>query len=234
MALTFESSDDMMKVMEKLIDRKSLSEVVADRLGEQIRSGEYRLDQKLPIESELMKQFGVGRSSIREAIRTLENSGIVRVQQGIGTFVASKNAMSEPLAKRLQTAGTADINEVRDLLEMKIVEKAALNRTAKDIDKIRGFLEKRNKAADQNNLEDWLDLDMNFHMAIADASKNIILTELYKSFVEQQLKKSIAETYSKATPMHRFTALHKQLLDCIIEQNPKKAVKTILAMHQKE
>ena len=109
----------MMNVMEKLIDRKSLSEVVAQRLGEQIKSGEYRLDQKLPIESELMKQFGVGRSSIREAIRTLENSGIVRVQQGIGTFVASQNAMSEPLAKRLQTAGAADMQEVRDLLEIK-------------------------------------------------------------------------------------------------------------------
>jgi DNA-binding FadR family transcriptional regulator len=220
--------------MEKLIDRKSLSEVVADRLGEQIKSGAYRLDQKLPIESELMKQFGVGRSSIREAIRTLENSGIVRVQQGIGTFVASQNAMSEPLAKRLQTAGSAELREVRDLLEIKIVEKAAMNRTDADIKSISAFLEKRNKAADHNNLQDWLDADINFHMAIADASKNVILTELYKSFVEQQLKKSIAETYAKETPMHRFTAIHKQLLDCIIEQNPKKAIKAILAMHDKE
>jgi len=220
--------------MEKLIDRKSLSEVVADRLGEQIKSGEYRLDQKLPIESELMKQFGVGRSSIREAIRTLENSGIVRVQQGIGTFVASQNAMSEPLAKRLQTAGSAELREVRELLEIKIVEKAAMNRTDADIKSISAFLEKRNKAADHNNLQDWLDADINFHMAIADASKNVILTELYKSFVEQQLKKSIAETYAKETPMHRFTAIHKQLLDCIIEQNPKKAIKAILAMHDKE
>jgi len=83
-------------------------------------------------------------------------------------------------------------------------------------------------------LQDWLDADINFHMAIADASKNVILTELYKSFVEQQLKKSIAETYAKETPMHRFTAIHKQLLDCIIEQNPKKAIKAILAMHDKE
>ena len=220
--------------MEKLIDRKSLSEVVAERLGEQIKSGEYRLDQKLPIESELMKQFGVGRSSIREAIRTLENSGIVRVQQGIGTFVASQNAMSEPLAKRLQTAGSAELQEVRYLLEIKIVEKAAMNRTDADIKSMTAFLEKRNKAADQNNLQDWLDADINFHMAIADASKNVILTELYKSFVEQQLKKSIAETYAKETPMHRFTAIHKQLLDCIIEQNPKKAIKAILAMHDKE
>lgn len=220
--------------MEKLIDRKSLSEVVADRLAEQIKSGEYRLDQKLPIESELMKQFGVGRSSIREAIRTLENSGVVRVQQGIGTFVASQNAMSETLAKRLQTAGTADLQEVRDLLEVKIVEKAAINRTAEDIERMTTFLDKRNKAADQNNLQDWLDADINFHMAIADASKNKILTEIYNSFVEQQLKKSIAETYAKETPMHRFTAIHKQLLDCIIAQDPKKAIKAILAMHDKE
>ncbi|WP_442587539.1 FadR/GntR family transcriptional regulator [Pedobacter sp. AW31-3R] len=220
--------------MENLIDRKNLSEVVAQRLSEMIRSGEYKLEQKLPIESDLMKQFGVGRSSIREAVRTLENSGMLRVQQGIGTFVASQNAMTEPLAKRLQTAGLADMQEVRELLEMKIVEKAAINRTAEDLVLMKSLLELRNKAADHNNLQDWLEADINFHMAIADASKNIILTELYKTFIEQQLKKSIADTYSQQIPLHRFTALHKKLLDCIVDQDPRKAVKVVVEMHHQE
>jgi len=136
MTYTFESSDDKIN-MSELIVRKSLSEVVAERLQEQIISGAYKLEQQLPTEPELMKEFGVGRSSIREAIRKLENIGTVRVQQGVGTFVASKNTVTVPLSKRLQGARDIDVEEVRMLLELKIVEKAALNRTKKDITNIK-------------------------------------------------------------------------------------------------
>jgi len=220
--------------MNKLIVRKSLSEVVAERLQEQIQAGTYQLDQQLPTEPEMMKEFGVGRSSIREAIRTLENAGIVRVQQGLGTFVASKNAMAEPLSKRLQSASEEDIAEVRELLEIKIVEKAALNRTKKDITAIKACLEKRNKAADKNELVAWLEADINFHLSIAEACKNPILTELYKTFAEQQLKKSIAANYAQKTSLHRLTALHEQLVKCIVAQEPEKAIEVIVTMRKKE
>ncbi|WP_158799290.1 FadR/GntR family transcriptional regulator [Pedobacter sp. L105] len=219
--------------MSELIVRKSLSEVVAERLQEQIVSGAYKLEQQLPTEPELMKEFGVGRSSIREAIRKLENIGTVRVQQGVGTFVASKNTVAEPLSKRLHTARDKDVEEVRELLELKIVEKAALNRTKKDIANIQSCLEKRNKAADQNNLALWLEEDINFHISIAEACKNPILVELYKTFAEQQLKKSIGDQYAAPISMHRLTLLHKELLESIIEQDTEKAVKISLTMHKK-
>jgi len=220
--------------MSNIIIRKSLSEVVAESLHEQIISGKYQLDQQLPTEPELMGEFGVGRSSIREAIRKLENTGVVRVQQGVGTFVASKNALSEPLSRRLQTAQEGDIEEVRELLELKIVEKAALNRTKKDIINIKAVLERRNKAADQNKLMVWLEEDINFHISIAEACKNPILTELYKTFGEQQLKRSIAKTYTKSFSMHRLTKWHEILVEAIVEQDVTKAVNAILAMHGEE
>lgn len=220
--------------MSNIIIRKSLSEVVAETLHEQIISGKYQLDQQLPTEPVLMEEFGVGRSSIREAIRKLENTGVVRVQQGLGTFVASKNALSEPLSRRLQSAQESDIEEVRELLELKIVEKAALNRTKKDIQNIKASLERRNKAADQEKLVVWLEEDINFHISIAEASKNPILTELYKTFSEQQLKRSIAKTYSKNFSMHRLTEWHESLVEAIVQQDVKKAVSAILAMHGKE
>eukprot|EP01034_Spumella_vulgaris_P047001 gene47001-58643_t len=93
------------------IIRKSLSEEVAERLQNQIQSGSYKLGEKLPSEPELMKEFGVGRSSIREAIRTLENYGILNVQHGVGSFVASQKGISEPLSKRLQGAKESDMQE---------------------------------------------------------------------------------------------------------------------------
>ncbi|WP_435524895.1 FadR/GntR family transcriptional regulator [Chryseobacterium indoltheticum] len=74
------------------IQRKTLAQEVAERLIEGISNDEYAIGEKLPIEPELMKIYGVGRSSIREAIKILSIQGILNVQQGVGTFVISKNA----------------------------------------------------------------------------------------------------------------------------------------------
>lgn len=220
--------------MKKQIIRKSLAEEVSVRIQDQVIAGEYNIDDQLPTEPVLMKEFGVGRSSIREAVRILENKGIVRVHQGVGTFVASKTAVGEPLSKQLQTAHVNDISEVRELLEIKIAEKAAVNRTNANIEAIREALNKRNEAADQNEMIQWLEADIRFHISIAEASKNPILTELYKTFAEQELKSSIAESYSGNISMHRLTAFHEDLLTAIINQHPERAVKAILQMRETE
>ena len=70
--------------MNTIIQKKSLADEVAAKLQEQISLGHYKANDKLPIEPELMKNFGVGRSTIREAIKILANSGLLRVQQGVG------------------------------------------------------------------------------------------------------------------------------------------------------
>ena len=80
---------------ENIVKRLSLADDVASRLQEKISSGEYTLGEKLPTEPELMVMFGVGRSTIREAIRNLSNAGLVRVQQGLGTFVEQKQIASD-------------------------------------------------------------------------------------------------------------------------------------------
>ena len=159
------------------IKKVSLSEEVARQLQQQIASGKYTLGQKLPCEPKLMEEFGVGRSSIREAVRVLANTGIVRVQQGLGTFVEFKNGATVPWYERLRDAKGYELNEVRQLLELKIAEKAALNRTAKDIATLKKLLQKRYEAATNNNPEECIEADIRFHIAIADAAKNNIFAE---------------------------------------------------------
>src|ERR1700754_1509678 len=217
--------------MKKLIERKSLSEVVAEHLQAQIQSGAYQIEQQLPSEHELSKEFGVGRSSVREAIRKLENNGLVRVQQGLGTFVIAQDPAREPLTQLLQASADRDITEVREWLEIKIVEKAAMHRTEEDITLLQSALEKRNKAADQNKLIPWLEADIAFHLSIGAASKNPVLNSLYKTFLEQQVKKSIKRNYSEQESMHRLTKLHIQLLESIIEKQAAKAIEIVKAMH---
>ena len=74
------------------IRKKSLAEELAARLQEQIAAGTFGIGEKLPPEPELMRIFGVGRSTVREAVRILSDMGLLRVRQGAGTFVVSRNA----------------------------------------------------------------------------------------------------------------------------------------------
>src|SRR5688572_28550338 len=128
--ISLQSSDDMTN---SLIPRRSLADEVAAQLQQQITLGKYKTGEQLPIEPELMRTFGVGRSTIREAIRVLVNTGLLRVQQGMGTFVDGTEGIKESLPQRLKRADFNDLEEVRQFIEIKIAEKAAANRTEKDL-----------------------------------------------------------------------------------------------------
>ncbi|TZF84846.1 FadR family transcriptional regulator [Pedobacter sp. BS3] len=204
------------------ITRRSLADEVAAKLQQQISLGKYKVNDKLPIEPELMKTYGVGRSTIREAIKILTNSGLLRVQQGVGTFVESTSGNQEPLIQRLKRADKPDLDEVRQILEMKIAEKAALNRTEADIEKIKSLLEQRKQSAKAGSLEACIDADIRFHTAIAEASGNDILADLYRS-VAIHLRNWFISIYKDTQAFSETEKLHEQLLKSIIEGNAAKA-----------
>ena len=110
--------------MEKrtIIQRRSLADEVAEQVQKQIIDGELKEGDKLPIEAELMKEFGVGRSSIREAVKKLENMGYLKVQQGKGTFITTPSLSQEPLEQRLKRADIKELYEVRNILESAIAD----------------------------------------------------------------------------------------------------------------
>ncbi|WP_291947707.1 FadR/GntR family transcriptional regulator [Chitinophaga sp.] len=217
-----QTSDDMMNKIAAPVKRSSLAEEVAGRLQDAIVSGKYVVEQQLPTEPELMAQYGVGRSSIREAIKILVNRGFVKVQQGLGTFVISQTGSGEPLAQRLQRADFEDLNEVRLVLEVRIAEKAAMSRGQKDIEKMKGFLKKRYEYAVSHQLEACIQADIDFHNAIAQAGKNEIMVELYGT-VAQLLMKSFVLRYGNTQTFIETQHLHDALLQSIIDKDPKKA-----------
>lgn len=208
--------------MDSLIIKKSLADEVAAKLKEQIALGHYQVNEKLPIEPELMKKFGVGRSTIREAIKSLTNSGLLRVQQGIGTFVEQQTANREPMEQRLKRANVKDLDEVRQLLEMKIAEKAAINRTEKDIIAIKSHLDARKQAGVDALIEECIEADIRFHVSIAEASKNEILADLYKS-ASVHLKNWFIQIYPDTDIFNETYILHEQLFKSIVAGDPKKA-----------
>lgn len=211
--------------MEVFIAKRSLAEQVAGKLQEQISLGKYRIEDKLPIEPELMKMFGVGRSTIREAIKILANSGLLRVQQGAGTFVDNITAGKEPFDQRLKRASNTDLNEVRELLEVKIAEKAAMNRSDEDIAEMSKHLHNRKEAAERGLMRECIEADINFHIAIAQASKNEILADLYRS-AANHLKNWFLDFYADTSAFKRTYHLHEELLNNIIIQDAKQAWET--------
>jgi DNA-binding FadR family transcriptional regulator len=205
-----------------LIPRKSLADEVAAALQEKILKGGYKVNQQLPVEAELMHNYGVGRSTVREAVKILVNSGFLRVQQGVGTFVEENSGFNEPLSQRMKRADAQSIAEVRQILEMKVAERAASNRTGNDISKLEHFLSKANKAADKNLVAEAIEAHISFHLVLADASKNEVLAGLYKQFL-LHLKNDLLEKLEDTTFFKEKRDAYQNLLDGVLRQDPRKA-----------
>ncbi|WP_336516370.1 FadR/GntR family transcriptional regulator [Pollutibacter soli] len=207
--------------MERIIIRKSLADTVADELQQQIRKGVYPVDSRLPIEPELMQIFGVGRSTIREAIRILSNNGLLRVQQGLGTFVV-RSQVAESLDTQFSRSGIADILEVRQLLEQKIAEKAAINRTEDQLKKMKQLLKKRKVLAEKEETEECIRTDISFHISIAEACGNPILTDLYKS-ASSHVSRWFMKSHKNAASFRKTQGMHEDLYGAIEQGDAKKA-----------
>lgn len=158
------------------VERKRLADQVADQLISLIAVGELKPGDKLPSEPELMKQFQVGRSSIREAIGALSLVGLLTVKPGQGTHVASFSGEDHAKPIGLLGIGRDKINELveaRIELECVIVRLAAERATAEDLALIR---EKHNQLKDAlNKHEEPMNHDLAFHLAVAKSCHNSVL-----------------------------------------------------------
>lgn len=210
--------------------RINLSDKVIAALKSDIASGKLKKGTKIPSEPELMERYEVGRSTIREAIKTLAISGILKVQQGSGTFVASK-IKEETLAQRLRRADFEEINTVRSLLEKEIVKLACLNRTEEDLAAMQNHLLQRKKAIDTDQQQKCTDADIAFHVSIAKASKNKVLIDLYQNFTSV-----IRDFFTKRKDQNmayfsRSHAWHEELATAIVGRDQAAAeqlIKTLL------
>jgi len=222
-----ETSDDMMKERpDSVIRKRSLAEELAERLRQRITDEQFEVGEKLPAEPELMRIFGVGRSTVREAVKILVNMGFLKVQQGAGTFVESRAAADDPMAQRLRRADIRDLDEVRRILEVAIVERAAGRRTEQDIEKIERFLAERGATAAAGRLEACIEADIRFHVALAEATHNEILYELYRS-ATIHLQKGFEHIYVDTGYFLASQPTHERLVRDIIARDARKALHTI-------
>lgn len=167
-------------ILEKPI---KLYDKVINQIREDIAQGKYKSGEKIPAEPELMELYNVGRSTIREAVKTLAMTGVLKVKQGSGTFI-NDNLNELSIEQRLSHAHFDEVKGVRAILEKEIVNLATLNHTQEQIAEIEKQLENRKAAIQAENLQECIDADIAFHVAISHASSNAVLADLYYSFTQ--------------------------------------------------
>jgi DNA-binding FadR family transcriptional regulator len=203
-----------------------LYEKVVDEIKKDISAEVYKTGEKIPTEAELMKMYSVGRSTIRAAIKTLSISGILIVQQGAGTYL---NVLKPelPIEERLRHAHFDDVNAVRRLLEQEIVRLAVEKHQAQNVAEMEQALAERKTALQDNDKQKCAGADIAFHTAIAKASMNPVLSDLYHSFT------LIIRNFFNKRDSHGLTYfamnhhLHEELLTAIKSRNMKRSLKAI-------
>lgn len=171
------------------LTRSPLVDQATQRLREQITGGHWPVGTKLPGETALAKELGVGRSTVREAIRALSGAGLLAARQGSGVFVIA----AEPDADwptRLRRAAVADLYEVRIMVEVQAARIAAERRTDADLEAMeRALAERRRMAVHAGGAGGvagdpaFVDADIAVHTAVVAAGHNPLLAGLFADFV---------------------------------------------------
>ena len=201
----------------KIEKRDSLSKQVSDKLEAMIEDGTYQVGDRFPTEPELMEMFDVSRNTVREAVQSLTWAGLLEVKQGDGTYVRSSNRFYANMKQRYSNISLHDIKETRDCLEATIARLSAQRRNQEDIENIRHALHKRKNLS--TDIKENTKADLEFHMAIAEASHNAILIDVYKS-ISTYLESQIAERLESPFPPSEIDLLHQCLYEAIRDGEP--------------
>lgn len=206
--------------------RRGLHRQVIDRLAMQIVSGEYPPGGPLPVEAELCETLGVGRSSVREAMRVLTDKGMVEVRPRTGARVLDRTAWRrlDPDLVRWTLANGADHDFLADLVEARrIFEPAAAalaaeRATGADLAGIEAALDAMETALPRvgraGDLEECVNADVAFHKAILAGTGNAVLGE-FEVIIEAALR----ATFKLSAEMSRSYALtiaaHREVYEAI-------------------
>ncbi|MBA3038876.1 MAG: FadR family transcriptional regulator [Alphaproteobacteria bacterium] len=210
--------------------RKSLADVVFERMHRAIKSGAYQPDERLPTEHDLAAEFEVSRPIIREALRRLREQGLVYSRRGAGSFVRALG-MKEPLGFG-QLENVADLlncYEFRLTLEPAAAAAAAARHTPESLAAIRHALELMRDATNRQSHRE--DADFQFHLAIAVAAKNSYFStamEALKDHIAVGMKFHGASVKRETAGLTRVFAEHEAIADAIAAGDGAKARQLML------
>ena len=213
------------------IKTRRLSDEIVRQIKEAMFAGKLRAGDKLPTERELAVRFATSRASVREALRTLEPEGLIRVKKGVvgGIFIADVD--HRPAAKSFQTlfqlrkVSIHQIAEVRLIFEPMAARLAAERAGPDDVRELEEEIRKMSAAVKDTELPRFYDLK--FHLLIARAARNPILELLAESMLGVA-SKTISELHPSRDTLRHVLSRHRRVLEAVRSRDPNAAFQAML------
>jgi GntR family transcriptional repressor for pyruvate dehydrogenase complex len=211
---------EKMKYMYQPIQSERLYERIVDQIERLIVAGDLKVGDQLPAERELAEQFTVSRTAVREAIKALREKGLVEIRLGRGTFVTNgaSGAVRRSLGLLLKDeSGFTNLVEVREILEPEIAALAATRVAEENIAAMTEAVEMMETALE--NVEIFVEADLDFHLALAEATQNPVIPALMDSIIDL-LREQRKRTGNVEGGLARGQYHHKKILEAVIQHDP--------------
>jgi len=210
--------------------RESPSTEITRRLLDYLLSGSVELGQKIPPERQLAGALGVGRSAVREAIKSLSLLGLLDVRQGDGTYLSRSSSDLLPRVIEwgmlLEQPYVADLIEAREKMEPIVAALAAERRSAEDVEALRGLVAEMEAAT--GDIDRYVDADTAFHLRIAEAAGNAVFRNQL-SGIRELLRTWAKRVLEAAGETESSLAMHKPILEAVDRKDAHAAERAMTA-----
>jgi len=215
--------------MFKPIKKAKVYEEIVAKIKDMVEKGRFKSGDQLPVERELAEVFRVSRSSVREALRSLESQGFIESRQGDGTYIARKpvESLVRPLASVILTEkdDQMELFEMRRMIEPDLAYLAAERATEEEIAMMEKVLALQQEQIDRGEYE--TDVDRNFHYIMARAARNKALLRITDNIID--LLAESREQYLQVEGRPQKSILrHREVLEAIRARDPERAEKCML------
>jgi GntR family transcriptional repressor for pyruvate dehydrogenase complex len=221
-------------VMEpKKFKQQTIVQQVMDEVKNMIASGQLKPGDKIPTETELSQMFGIGMSTVREAIKIFQYLGILNSSTRKGTFVCDYSNISVEAITwsiLLRTNEIFELVELRDIIEARAVAVLAKKvrsdpeGTKSIIRELENQISRMSEALDRYSMDDLSDADYEFHRIMVESCNNGVFSSIYatlRSFMREEIRKTNVLEAARS----RGFAEHKMILDSIRTGDPIAAAK---------
>jgi GntR family transcriptional repressor for pyruvate dehydrogenase complex len=209
----------------KVVRTSRLYEQIVQQIEESVLNGSLKPGDQLPPERDLAQRLGVSRTAVREAVKTLREKGLVEAYSGRGTFVTDGTSQAarqsfDLMVKIGQQEGSPHLAELRLILEPGIAAMAAERVQNEDLVALREAVAVMDRS--QKQPEAYIEADLDFHLALAEAAANPLILSLIDSIVgllrEQRIRIFNVEGGPQRGQFH-----HKRILEAIERRDPEMA-----------
>ena len=218
------------------IKKQTVVETVMDKIRDLISSGEYKVNDRLPTENELAEMFGLGRSSIREAIKVFNYLGVLESRTAKGTYVCERNNITTELMKWAVLLGNDDLFEmveIRGSIELYAIlnltekYKQGNEKAVSYVKQLEEVIQDFDKAINELSIKDIINCDYRFHNIIISSNENSTFSSIF-SVLENFLWEEIKQTYKAYNDYKKISFEHNELLNSIKTGDPTKARQGLL------